>query len=357
MTAWAVDILLKPFCMNALSGIEQNTGLWRTRQAGRAWRVWLLAALLLMLVGCGQPPQPPLTVGLNPWIGYDPLVLARERGQIDPTRVKVVELSTNAEVIRNFRNGLLDAVAMTLDQTMKLAQEGIDLRIVAMLDTSAGADAVVASPGLAFPAGLRGSSIAVEPSTVGQLVLLRMLESVGMGLSDVTVVLLEESQHLAALRSGRVAAAVSYDPLAAGLQMQGFVTVFDSRQMAGEILDVLVVRADVLASRAGDVDALLHAWNLGLASMESDGPKAAATLAGSMGLTPSEYLQTLSGLKFFAPADSLAYLSGTPVPLKVQGERLAQTLQSMQVLSKAPDWDRLFDAGPATRVLNAWTAQ
>lgn len=352
MTAWAEDILLNPLCNHAQRGIGQNTGLRRTRQAGWAWRLWLVAALLL-LVGCGQPPQPPLTVGLGPWIGYDPLVLAREQGQIDSARVKVVELTTNAEAIRNFRNGLLDAVGLTLDQTMKLAEEGVDLRIVAVLDTSAGADAVVASPELVFPLGLRGSSIAVEPSTVGQLVLLRMLASVGMGLADVSVVPLEASQHLAALRSGQVAAAVSYDPLAAGLQMEGFVPVFDSRQMEGEILDVLVVRADVLARRAGDVDALLRAWSLGLASMQSDGARAANILAGSIGLSPSEYEQTLSGLKFFAPADSLAFLSGTPVPLRVHGERLAQTLQTMQVLSRAPDWDRLWDTGPALRVLKA----
>jgi len=352
MTARAVDILLNPLCNHAQRGIGQNMGYRRTRQAGWAWRVWLVAALLL-LVGCGQPPPPPLTVGLSPWVGFDPLVMAREQGQIDSARVKLVELTTNAEAIRNFRNGLLDAVGLTLDQTMKLAEEGVDLRIVAVLDTSAGADAVVASPGLVFPAGLRGSSIAVEPSTVGQLVLLRMLESVGMGLSDVTVVSLEASHHQAALRSGRVAAAVSYGPLSAGLQAEGFVPVFDSRQMEGELLAVLVVRTGVLARRAGDVDALLRAWSLGLASMQSDGARAAAMLAGSTGLSESGYLQALSDLKFFTPADSLAYLSGTPVPLKVHGERLAQTLQTMQVLSRAPDWDRLWDTGPATRALKA----
>lgn len=352
MTAWAVDILLNPLCNHAQRGIGQDTGFRRTRQAGWAWGMWLVAALLL-LVGCGQPPQPPLTVGLSPWVGFDPLVLAREQGQVDSARVKMVELTTNAEAIRNFRNGLLDAVGLTLDQTMKLAEEGVDLRIVAVLDTSAGADAVLASPGLAFPEGLRGSSIAVEPSTVGQLVLLRMLESVGMGLADVNVVPLEASHHLAALRSGRVVAAVSHDPLSAGLQMEGFVPVFDSRQMEGEILAVLVVRTNVLARRAGDVAALLRAWSLGLASMQSDGARAAAMLAGSIGLSESEYLQALSSLKFFTPADSLAYLSGTPVPLKVHGERLAQTLQTMQVLSRAPDWDRLCDTGPATRVLKA----
>lgn len=321
------------------------------RGFGHRW--WLLAVLpgVLALAGCNPPAPPPLTVGLNPWVGYDPLVLAREQGQIDPVRVKVVELSTNAEVLRHFRNGLLDGMATTLDQTLQLAEEGLDLRIVAVLDTSAGADVVMATPLLTSPQALRGARIAVEPSTLGQLVLRRMLDSTGMTLADVTVVPLEASQHLAALQSGRIAAAVSYDPLAAQLRSVGYVPVFDSRQMEGEILDVLVVRADVLARRAGDVEVLLQAWNAGLASIESDGAGAAAQLAGSIGLSASEYLQTLSGLKFFSPADSLAYFSGSPMPLKTHGERLAQSLQAMQMLRSAPDWDRLFDAGPATRAL------
>jgi len=322
---------------------------------GCARRRWLLAVLpgLLALAGCNPPAPPPLTVGLNPWIGYDPLVLAREQGQIDPARVKVVELSTNAEVLRHFRNGLLDGIATTLDQTLKLAEEGVDLRIVAVLDASTGADVVMASPELSSPQELRGSRIAVEPSTLGQLMLRRMLDSAGMTLADVTVAPMEASQHLAALQSGRIAAAVSYDPLASQLRTAGFVPVFDSGQMPGEILDVLVVRAEVLASRPADVEALLGAWNDGLASLESDGAGAAAKLARSIGLSSSDYLQTLSGLRFFSPADSLAYLSGSPAPLRANGERLATSLQAMQLLHRAPDWDRLHDAGPAARALRA----
>lgn len=316
---------------------------------------WLLLAMasLTALAGCQPPPLPPLMVGLNPWIGYDPLVLAREQGQTNPARVKVVELSTNAEKLRHFRNGLLDAVAMTLDQTLQLAEEGMDLRIVAVLDTSAGADVVMASPQLSSPQDLRGRRIAVEPSSVGQLMLRRMLDSAGMTLADVTVLPIETSHQLAALQAGRIAAAVSYDPPAAQLRSAGFVPVFDSGQMAGEILDVLVVRAEVLASRPADVEALLRAWNDGLASLESDGAGAAAKLAPSVGLSSSDYLQTLSGLRFFSPADSLAHLSGSPAPLRVEGERLAAALQAMQLLHRTPDWDRLHDAGPAARALRA----
>lgn len=320
------------------------------RALAHGCRLIALLPGLFVLAACQPPAPPPLTVGLNPWVGYDPLVLAREQGQIDSARVKVVELSTNAEVLRHFRNGLLDGIATTLDQTLQLAEEGVDLRIVAVLDTSAGADVVMSSPLLTSPELLRGSRIAVEPSTVGQLVLRRMLEASDMTLAEVTVVPMEASQHLAALQAGRVAAAVSYDPLAAQMRSVGYVPVFDSRQMEGEILDVLVVRSDALERRAGDVDALLRAWRAGLALIESDRAGAAAKLAGSIGLSAGEYLQTLSGLRFFSPADSLAFLSGSPMPLRIHGERLARSLQAMQMLRRAPDWERLFDARPATRL-------
>lgn len=316
----------------------------------RAAFAGLMACLLALgLAGCGQPPQPPLTVAVNPWVGYDPLVLARERGLIQPAQLKVVELSTHAESFRHFRNGLLDAVAITLDQALQLADDGLDLKIIAVLDQSAGADVVMGldSPGNAQR--WRGQHMALESSTLGRLMLSRMLEAEGLSLADVTVVPLEASQHLAALQAGRVVAAVTYEPLASQMRQAGFSALFDSRQMPGEIVDVLVVRGPLLASRADAVDALLDAWNAGLAAYQADPAAAAALLAPGIELTLENYLLTQSGLRYLAPEESLAFISGAPSPMQMHGERLAASLLALGLLKNAVDWTDLIDTGPAMR--------
>jgi len=323
----------------------------RLRAAARGWLVGLLCSgLLLSVAGCGEPPQAPLTVGVNPWVGYDPLVLARERGLVDTARVKVVELSTHAESFRHFRNDVLDALAITLDQALQLADEGLDVKIIAVLDESAGADRVMSAISPGGSDLWRGQRIAVEPSTLGCIVLHHMLASHGLSEADVTVVPLDASQHLAALQAGRVAAAVSYEPWASQMHQAGFTRVFDSRQMPREILDVLVVRGSVLATRPADVDALLMAWHAGLARYLADPAAAAEALVSGTELTVRDYLLTQAGLRYWAPHESLAHLSGRPSPMQQGGDHLVNTLLDMRLLHKAVAWDDLLDPAPASRV-------
>lgn len=308
-----------------------------------------LAGLVLVLSSCSEPPQPPLVVGLNTWVGYDPLVLARDRGLADARRVKVVELISSAEALRHLRNGLLDAAGLTMDEALKLVDTGFDVRIVAVLDTSAGADVVMAAPRITSLQKLRGERIAVDDATVGTLMLERLLRKAQLKHDDVTVVRMDATQHLGALLSDRVAAAVSYAPIDGPIRAQGFRPIFDSRQMPGEILDVLVVRTEVLQRRPEAVDALMAAWAAGLNVMQLDPAGAAASLAPGADLTPAQYQAVQRGLRFHSPQESLAMLTGEPPQLAHQGDEVARLLVELGVLRQPPNWVALIDTGPARR--------
>lgn len=310
--------------------------------------VAVLAALAF--AACSPAPHPRLTVGMNAWVGYDPLVLARDRQLLNVQQIKVVELATSSETLRHFRNGLLDAAALTLDETLRLAEEGVDVRVVAVLDASNGADVVLVDPRIQKLADLHGASIAVEGTTVGALMLQRLLEAAGLQQADVQVVNLDVTQHLAALRARRVSAAVSYEPVAGALRAAGFQDIFDSRQMPGDIVDVLVVRSDLLKTRPAQVQALLAAWQDGLQALRDDPAEAARLLAPGTDLTPDGYLATLQTLHLFTLAQSLEQLTGTPPPLQQNALPLVTTLQAMGLLRNTPDWSRLIAPEPALRL-------
>lgn len=335
------------------SGIEKDSGGHRTAglSCGRARLVrWAgVLGVVLGIVACSEPVRPPLVVGINTWVGYDPLVLARDRGLADARQVKVVELISSAEALRHLRNGLLDAAGLTMDEALRLADSGFDVRIVALLDTSAGADLVLAAPRITNLQKLRGEHIAVEDATVGTLMLERLLSKAGLRQEDVTVVRIEATQHLTALRSDRVAAAVSYAPIDGPIRALGYRPIFDSRQMPGEIVDVLVVRTEVLRQRPEAVDALLAAWVGGLNVMQLDPPGAAASLAPGADLSSAEYQSVLRGLRFYSPAESLALLTGDPPPLARQGQDVARLLVELGLLRKPPNWAALIDTAPSAR--------
>lgn len=314
------------------------------------WRLLVVAATL-WLAGCGESIRPPLSVGMNAWVGYDPLVLARDRQLIDQTQIKVVELATASETQRHLRNGLLDAAALTLDEVLRLRADGMDLRIVAVLDASHGADVVMSTSYIQRVEDLRGRAIAVEDTSVGALMLNRMLASAGMTRSDVTVIHEEASLHQELLRSGRAAAVVSYAPLSGILANAGYRPLFASDQIPGEILDVLVVRADVLRQRPEAVQALVQAWQNGLALLELDPVGAAASLAPGTDLTSDLYLKVITGLRFYSPAESLAAMEGSPPELVQAARRLSALIADIGLVDQAPSVDDLFDAAPARAVL------
>jgi len=315
----------------------------------RGWRT-LAAGTLLALAACGEAVVPPLTVGMNPWVGYDPLVLARDRGLTDAKQLRVVELPSSSETLRHLRNGLLDAATLTLDETLRLADSGIDVRIVALLDASTGGDVVMAAPRIASVQMLKNEFVAVEDSTVGALLLHRMLQKAGMTRADVKVTSLEVAQHLAALESGQVAAAVSFEPLAGAMAAAGYRRLFDSREIPGEILDVLVVRAEVLQQRPQAVDALLGAWYAGLNVFQLDTPGAAATLALGTDLSPADYEAVLGGLAFFSREASGRELLGNPPALVGKAVNVADALVDLGLIRRPPRWETLIDAAPIQRL-------
>src|SRR5690606_6365224 len=102
-----------------------------------AHRLWG-AAIAVVLAGCLPRAEQPLAVAVGPFPGYQPLYLARELGWYEPETLRLVEYSAGTQSSRAFRNGVVDVAAVTLDEALLLAAEGLPLRIVAVLHSSTG---------------------------------------------------------------------------------------------------------------------------------------------------------------------------------------------------------------------------
>jgi NitT/TauT family transport system substrate-binding protein len=311
----------------------------------------LLGLFVVAACGCAEPPPAPLRVGVNPWVGYDPLVLAREQGQLDPARVTVVELGSSAHSLRSLRNRALEAAALTLDEVLRLADQGFRLRVVAVLDFSHGADAVLGRAPLEHPADLAGKTIGVEDSAVGAFLLGRALQSAGLQRDSVSVRRLEAADHEPAWRAGEIDALVTYEPMRSQLLRRGARVLFDSRQIPGEIVDVLVVREDVLAERPDDLTALLIAWEFGRTRLDRRDPEALQMLAKGTDLDPAGYRQTLDGLTLLSLSESHAWLQGQDPLLAEKSRAIARELLNMGLIENPVRLAPLIAAEPGARAL------
>src|SRR3954465_14446694 len=156
--------------------------------AGRTLRLLACAALLAALFGCMREPETALRIGTNVWIGSEPLYLARELGRLDPQMVQLVEYPSASEVLRAYRNQAIDGMVISLDELFGLAADGLQPRVILVVDVSNGADVVVGRPGMRSMRDLKDKAVAVESGALGAFVLSRALAVNNMQPGDVNVV-------------------------------------------------------------------------------------------------------------------------------------------------------------------------
>ncbi|HVS13691.1 MAG TPA: ABC transporter substrate-binding protein [Thermoanaerobaculia bacterium] len=226
-------------------------------------RVWLAAgaAICALLFGCREGPRgPPLRLGILVWPPYELFFVARERGLVPDGVLDLVEYRSPGDVTRAFQNGSLDAVLITADFALRLAELDPETRVVLVVDVSAGADVILARPGIESVAGLRGRTVGVENSSLGLYVLHRALEQAGAAIDEIELVSTDYPELAAGWREGTLDAVVVYEPERSRLLAEGAVEIFDSSRIPGEIVDVLVVRTDTIAERAGDLQVVVDGW-------------------------------------------------------------------------------------------------
>ena len=310
-----------------------------------------LIALVLCLSGCGREPVEPLRIGTNVWIGSEPLYLARELGQLSPETVRLVEYPSASEVLRAFRNQALDGMVISLDEVLVLASDDLQPRIVLVVDISHGADVVLGRTGLQTMRDLRGKRVAVESGALGAYVLSRALALNQMQSADVHVVHLESNEHPAAFEQGRVDAAVTFDPFRSQMLRTGASTLFDSTQIPGEIVDLLVVRRSILEKNPKRVMALLSGWFEAIDYLERDPKDAARRMSVRHQTNGEQFLQTLQGLRFPSREENLKMLGGATPDLAVSGARLMGLMREAKLVKGQVEVEALLAPNPLQSIL------
>jgi NitT/TauT family transport system substrate-binding protein len=271
----------------------------------------------------------PLSIALHPWPGYEFMRLASRSGLIDAT-AKIVDTVTVQQSLEMLTNGTVDGAGLTLDQVLGLRRSGHDIVVALVFDVSAGADVLLAVPQINSLGVLRGKTIGVERSTLGEIMLAKVLESAELDRSDIEVTYIDED-HVAAWDRGGLDAIITYDPARSQLRSRGLRQIFDSRRLPRLIVDVLGVRrssADRKSSALRKLNAvhfaLLDEWKRSpvdlayrLATMLSFSPEVVIDSYAGLDLPDAVYNRrylTPPALEMTAAAQEIAAILAFPVP-------------------------------------------
>jgi NitT/TauT family transport system substrate-binding protein len=284
-------------------------------------------ALFLLLIVSGFAQKPAFTVGWSVYAGWTPYYYMNKSGLLRKwadkygITIKVQRFdyapSLDAFVARN-----IDACTMTNMEALDMpAASGVPTTAILIGDYSNGNDAVLARNGVELK-DLTGKKLLLVQKTVSEYLLDRAMTINGLRdrIKQVRLINTSDSDIATAFLSDASASAVvTWKPMVSQiLNQKGIKSLFNSSQIQGEILDLTVVRTDVLNRPDGSgqkfAKALTGAWFEMLAQMSGKGPatdKILAAIAEGSQDTLASYKEQLSTTRMFYTPQSAAEFGGS----------------------------------------------
>lgn len=263
------------------------------------WAAYLFLVLLLT-GGCETVGfrRKPLRLGLSDWPGHAPFYGAAKLGFFAPTAVELKGFSSNFDRNRAFAEGHLDVLATPLFDALRIAADGVPLKIVLLFDYSSGGDGIVARREIATVADLKGKRISVEVSAITHFVLLSALSQAGLNETDVQLVNLSVPEAADAFSRGKLDAATLWDPhLSRQASAPGAHKIFTSKEIPGRVIDVLIVHKRFAEARPADVASLVSGWEQMLTAWKARPTEIESVMATETNRTTEELRTDFAGLE------------------------------------------------------------
>jgi NitT/TauT family transport system substrate-binding protein len=272
--------------------------------------------------------RPSFTVGWSIYVGWNPYHymarsgILRKWGDKYGISIKAQRFdyapSLDAFVAKN-----IDACVMTNMEALDMpAAAGVDTTAIIIGDYSNGNDAVLARRNLTL-AQMPGRRVLLAEKTVSQYLFERAMVLNGLGgqLKQVHYINTSDSDIAAAfLSDASKDVVVTWKPLVSQIaKAKDVKIIFNSSQIPGEILDLLVVRTEVLNRADGSgqklAKALTGAWYEVMALMSRPGPqgdKVLAAIAEASQDSLASYKEQLGTTRMFYTPQAALELASSP---------------------------------------------
>lgn len=253
--------------------------------------------------------------GWEPWAYADDSGILKKWADKNGIEIKLSLVNDYIESINLYTSGTFDACTMTnMDALTIPAVGGIDSTVIIVGDFSNGNDGIVIKNGNSMQ-DLKGRKVLLVELSVSHYMLARGLDMNGMSERDITVVNTADADIASLFVSDPNAATVTWNPpLIQVRNTKGAKLVFDSSQIKGEIMDLMIVKT---AADARLKKALVGAWYETMGILSGRGKNAQAAIdfmATNSGGTAAEFKSQLKTTAMFYQAkDALIFMNGEVV--------------------------------------------
>jgi len=278
------------------------------------------------------PAQKEFTVVWSIYAGWNPWSYASTSGIMDKwaarygIKIKLVRMDYMPS-IEAFTTPSVDACVMTnMDCLTIPVAGGISCSAIIVGDYSNGNDALIVRNNLTIPQ-LKGKKVNLVQFSVSHYMLSRALDMNGMTDDDVKIVNVSDSDIGPAFIANKdQEAVVTWNPLVMEImKTPGVKKIFDSSQIPGEILDLMVVKTKVLQANPELGKALAGAWFEVMDIMSSRTDKGKGALADMAKVGGSSLIEYQNQLKttamFYKAADAVTYTNSEEIKTNMRRVR------------------------------------
>lgn len=255
-------------------------------------------------------------VGWMPWDYGSKSGIVKKWADKYGIEIEVVQINDYVESINQYTAGGFDGCVMTnMDALTIPAASGVDSTALIVGDFSNGNDAVILKGKKALK-DIKGQQVNLVELSVSHYLLARGLESVGLSEKDLKVVNTSDADMVAVYGTDSVTAVTTWNPLVSEiLNMPNSNKVFDSSQIPGEIIDLMVVNTETLKKNPKLGKALTGAWYEIMATMSATDKKAIAArtaMGKASGTDLKGYDAQLASTKMFYKAtDAVSFTNSS----------------------------------------------
>lgn len=260
-------------------------------------------------------------VAWSHYTGWEPWEYARSSGILDKwaakygIKIQLDLINDYIESINLYTGGAYQGCVMTnMDALTIPAVGGVDSTALIIGDFSNGNDGIVIKGGQQV-SDLKGRTVKLVELSVSHYLLARALSMNKMKEKDVKLINTSDADIAAVFASDKSGAVVTWNPpLMQCRNVKGANLVFDSGNIPGEIIDMMVVRTD---SPDEFKKALVGAWYETMAVMSAKskaGMEAIASMADFAGGTVAEFkAQLRTTAMFYKAADAVTFATGDQI--------------------------------------------
>jgi NitT/TauT family transport system substrate-binding protein len=279
-----------------------------------------LATLLLMApLQADAATKDRFRIAWSIYVGWMPWGWAADNGIVDKwakrygIAIEVVQINDYIESINQYTAGAFDGCVMTnMDALTIPAVGGVDSTALIIGDFSNGNDGIVSRSAQSV-AGLAGTDIHLVELSVSHYLLARALETHGLAERDVRLVNTSDADIVAVYTGAPdITTVVTWNPLLSEVAaVPGSRLLFDSADIPGEIIDMMVVNSATLEANPDLGKALVGAWYETMAIMAGDdeaGVAARTAMAAASGTDLAGFEGQLKTTQmFYEPAEAVAF--------------------------------------------------